>query len=197
MAFIARTYQKIHIDLMAYPYSSQITLGKSSYILLPRRIDGEKYIVIGDNSRVMKYAWISAFDKYAGQRFSPKIFIGDNVYIGGFSCITSVVGIKIDDGCVLSEFVYITDHVHGYNPENGNILSQFLESKGDVCIGKNCLIGYGSHILPGVRLGNNCVVGANSVVTRSFPDHSMIAGSPAKLIKKYSYEHHAWINIEE
>ena len=54
----------------------------------------------------------------------------------------------------------------------------------DIVIGKKCWIGMNSVILPGVTLGDNTVVGAGSVVTKSFPEgHCVIAGNPAKLIK--------------
>jgi acetyltransferase-like isoleucine patch superfamily enzyme len=52
-----------------------------------------------------------------------------------------------------------------------------------VSIGRNCWIGNGAAILAGVTLGDNVVVGANSVVTKSFPSNVVIAGVPAKIIK--------------
>lgn len=54
----------------------------------------------------------------------------------------------------------------------------------DIIIGKKCWIGMNSVILPGVKLGNHTIVGAGSVVTKSFPDGDVvIAGNPAKLIE--------------
>lgn len=53
---------------------------------------------------------------------------------------------------------------------------------GKVSIGDNVFIGYGSIVMPNVRIGNGCVVGANSVVTRSLPDGVVAAGSPAKVL---------------
>lgn len=53
-----------------------------------------------------------------------------------------------------------------------------------VIIGENCWLGNSVSIMPGVTLGNNVTVGANSVVTKSFPDNVVIAGCPAKIIKE-------------
>ncbi|MEM7783872.1 MAG: acyltransferase [Planctomycetota bacterium] len=55
--------------------------------------------------------------------------------------------------------------------------------KADVTIGKNCWLGHGVAIMPGVTLGNNVTVGANAVVTKSFKDNVVIAGVPAKIIR--------------
>jgi carbonic anhydrase/acetyltransferase-like protein (isoleucine patch superfamily) len=53
-------------------------------------------------------------------------------------------------------------------------------------IGNNVFIGLGALILPGVTIGNNCVVGAYSVVTKNVPEDSIVGGNPAKIIKKTS-----------
>lgn len=54
--------------------------------------------------------------------------------------------------------------------------------KADVYIGDDCFIS-GGFILPGVRIGNNCIVGAGSVVTKDVPDNCMVAGNPARIIR--------------
>ena len=53
----------------------------------------------------------------------------------------------------------------------------------DTYIGNQCIIGYASIILPGVRLGDNVIVGAGSVVSREVPSNCIVAGNPAKIIK--------------
>ncbi|WP_396275136.1 acyltransferase [Granulicella aggregans] len=74
-------------------------------------------------------------------------------------------------------------------------MRQNLESKGPIVIGDNCFLGYRVAVTPGVTLGEWCVVGANSVVTKSFPPYSMIAGAPARMIKRYSLEERAWVRV--
>jgi acetyltransferase-like isoleucine patch superfamily enzyme len=170
-------------------------IGRNSNILLPREIKNGRLIEVGDNCHIGKSLVIEPITSYGTQKFTPKIVIGNDVYIGRYCQIFCVDEIKIDDGCVLSEYLYISDSAHGFNPDGGLIMQQELESKGPIYLGKNTFVGYGVSIMPGVSLGKNCVVGINSVVTRSFPDFSMIAGSPAKLIKIYSQEKKEWISV--
>jgi acetyltransferase-like isoleucine patch superfamily enzyme len=61
-----------------------------------------------------------------------------------------------------------------------------LQRFGRIKIGINCFIGARSVVLPDVRIGDNCVVGAGSVVTRSVPDNTVVAGSPARAICTYA-----------
>lgn len=169
--------------------------GRDSYILRPRRIDGPQNIYIGKGTIVHKHSWLCTISEYAGQVFHPRLEIGNNVYIGQYACIVATQTMSIEDGCVLSEYVYIADNGHGISPDAGLIMSQPLTTKATVRLGAHCFVGYRACILPGVELGNWCIVGANSVVTKSFPDYSMVAGIPAKLIKRYSQRDRRWLPI--
>ncbi|WP_345934273.1 acyltransferase [Granulicella sp. WH15] len=74
-------------------------------------------------------------------------------------------------------------------------MKQALESKGPIRIGRNCFLGYRAAVLPGVTLGEGCVVGINAVVTRSFPAHSMLAGVPAKVIRTFDHSTQTWVSV--
>lgn len=163
-------------------------------MIRPRRIQGVRRIRLGSQVLVCEYSWIAAIERFREQRFEPMITIGDQVSIGRFCCITAIDRIEIGDGCMLSEHVYLSDHVHGHNPLAGLLQHQALVSKGPVRLGKSCFLGYRAAILPGVELGDHCVVGANTVVTRSFPAYSMLAGTPARLIRRFDLEQGVWVS---
>jgi len=179
--------------IIYYPFGLK-SVGNESYILLPRKIINGKYMEVGDRLFIGRHSIINIVDIYEHQVFSPQLIIGTDVYIGGYAQIHCAEKIIIGDGCVFSEHVYISDISHGFDPNAGLILKQDI-TRNPVNIGSNTFIGFGSSILPGVTLGSHCIVGTNSVVTKSFPDFSMLAGSPAKIIKRYNSTTQKWEKI--
>jgi len=115
---------------------------------------------------------------------NSKIIIGDGTAIQfNFHC-GAVESVIIGKDVVIGGNVYITDHDHCYDDpvlsvrRNSKLISKPIE------IGDGCWIGEGSVILKGVTLGERVVVGANSVVTHDVPSWAVVAGNPAKIIKK-------------
>jgi acetyltransferase-like isoleucine patch superfamily enzyme len=93
--------------------------------------------------------------------------------------------IEIGDHVTVSSHVTFVTHdgatwVFRHRPEY-----EGLQRFGRIRIGNNCFIGTRAVILPGVSIGDNCVVGAGAVVTRSVPDNTVVAGSPAKAVCTY------------
>ena len=168
-------------------------VGRDVRIDRPNRISSPQCISVGDRSWIGADALITPILEYADKRYTPSISIGRDVYVGPKLYLAAISGVVIEDECVLSEQVYINDCSHGLRPDAGIIMSQQLVHGGDVRIGKGCFLGYRVAVLPGVELGPYCVVGINSVVTRSFPAYSMLAGAPARLIKKWSATEQAWL----
>lgn len=180
-------------DLLFRP--AGVVMGPRSAIRLPRNIPNRERVRMGAGCSIGQHSLLHAHSQYAGIPLDGRITLGDNVYIGGFAQLNAMHHLQIGDGSVLSEFVYISDSAHGLDPHGGLIMEQPLESKGPVTLGRNVFIGYGCVVLHGVSLGDHCVVGARSVVTRSFPAYSMLAGSPARLVKAYDHSTGRWVAV--
>lgn len=149
------------------------------YIGPPTYILGAKNIIVGKNVRI-----------YPGIRlechFGGRIIIGDDVSIAQNVHITSAYDdLIIHRGVVILANSFVTNIHHSYEPIDIPPSKRKLEFK-KTEIFDNCFIGMGVAILPGVILGEGSVVGANSTVTKSFSKHSILAGSPAAVIKYIS-----------
>ena len=78
---------------------------------------------------------------------------------------------------------YISDHNHAFSDPRRPVLDQGMTPPQPVVIGDGSWLGINVCILAGVTLGRNCVVAANSVVTSSFPDYSVVGGATARLLR--------------
>jgi acetyltransferase-like isoleucine patch superfamily enzyme len=162
-------------------------VGKDFYLEYPAQIAGAEHIFIGSNFSAFSRLRLEAYSKHNGHQFKPQIIIGDN-FSANFDChIGCANEIIIGNNVLLASKIFITDHFHGTsdlaalkNAPN----DRKLFSKGPVVIEDNVWIGEGVAIMPNVRIGKNSIIGANAVVTKSFPENSLIVGNPAKNIRQ-------------
>lgn len=111
--------------------------------------------------------------------------IGDNTFIGEDTFLVGAIDsrIKIGRDCDISSRVTIVTGTHELDPEGDRMAGEGFGK--DIVIGNGVWIGIGSIILGGVTIGNRAIIGAGSVVTKDVPDYCVVAGNPAKIIKKY------------
>lgn len=120
-----------------------------------------------------------------------KLSIHSNVTIGQNFHITCMSHLNIRSGTIISGDVMITDIDHEYRDTSTSVIEQaHLPSQTD--IGENCFIGMGARIQAGTILGKGCIVGANSVIRGTFPDHSVIVGAPGRIVKQYNTASGEW-----
>ena len=110
------------------------------------------------------------------------VVIGENVWVGPFTLLDGANGkIIIGNNCNISTGVQIYTHDSAMHVvSQGKVPFQ----KGDVYVGDNTYIGSMSIIVHSIKIGNNCIVGANSFVNKDIPDNYVAFGTPVKLVGK-------------
>lgn len=134
---------------------------------------------------MLRHAWRTLHAKRDPVGYARKIGVrvGERVRIfslhpGAFGSEPYLITIE-DDAVITANVRFITHDGSTFIFRNDY---PDLDVMGPICVGANSFIGSGTVVLPGVKIGRNCVVGAMSVVTRSLPDDSVAVGSPAKVI---------------
>lgn len=176
-------------------------VGRGFHVCSGALIQGGQHISIGNGFYAGRLLWIEAVSEYAGVTYNPVIDIGDGVTCSQSVHIAANRSVTIADGVLFGSKVHVTDHSHG--SYSGAVQDhpaipparRVLAPGRAVRIERNVWLGDGVVVLPGVTIGEGCVIGANSVVSHSLPPHVVAVGSPAIPIKRYDAESRLWLPI--
>lgn len=157
--------------------------GKRNCLFNPQILNA-KNIFLGNDLWVCDKVWLATIN-------GGCLTIKDHVIIGRFSQIYATQSILIEDNVLMAENTYISDNSHSFDNISLPIWKQELIKLNPVIIGSGSWIGRNVCIM-GCKIGKNCVIGAYSFVKKDVPDNCVVAGNPARIIKRYNPQTKQW-----
>jgi acetyltransferase-like isoleucine patch superfamily enzyme len=140
----------------------------------------EGRLEVGEHTLFEPMVWITAPG-------DARIRIGRGTFLNIAVMVASEHLVEIGDHCMLANGCFVSDAAHRFDDPDTPITWQGFTSKGPTRIGDNCWLGANVVVTSGVTIGERCVIGANSVVTRDIPPRTIAAGSPAKVIREIEF----------
>ena len=170
------------------------SFGDGTMISFPwNTLYGERWMRIGRNTMVGPHVTLSVGMGHDQIPVTdPVLVIGDRCLINKGTAIVAHFAIEIGDDVFTGHNCYITDQNHGYEDLTLPIGAQTMPER-PVRIGSGSWLGHGVVVLPGVTIGEHVTVAAGSVVTRDVPDRCIVAGSPARIVRRH-VEGRGWVS---
>jgi acetyltransferase-like isoleucine patch superfamily enzyme len=196
---LGRFLTRLHTEWIrrTYPFA-RFGSGTSIHYSCDVRRPMARFISLANRVFVAPDVWLNVtVDSF---ETSPKIILGTGCKIGRRSTISARNKIELEEDVLLAPSVLLMDHNHQYENPDVPIHAQGNSEGGRIRIERNCWLGHGAVVFCGrgeLVLGHNCVVGANAVVTKSFPPGSVLAGNPAHMVKRYDPEAKEWVRTAE
>jgi acetyltransferase-like isoleucine patch superfamily enzyme len=181
----------------SHPRSERFgSFGEGAAICFPvTALYGERWMHIGQGALIGPFVSLAVgLSPQQSEANDPTVVIGDGCSIGAHNGIVALAGIAIGARVYTGPRVYITDINHGYERFDEPIGHQ-LQASRPVSIGANSWIGTNSVVLPGTVLGEHVVVAAGSIVSGQVPARCIVAGAPARIIRRFDGE--TWVSVDE
>ncbi|MFK4086615.1 acyltransferase [Kribbella sp. NPDC020789] len=135
---------------------------------------------VGEHVLFEPNVWITVGDQ-------ARVRIGAGTFLNLGVMVAALELVEIGDHCMLANGCFVTDSNHRFDDPERPVPWQGFDSKGPTRIGDNVWLGANVVVTSGVTIGERCVIGANSVVTRDIPPYSIAAGAPAKVLRDVTY----------
>jgi acetyltransferase-like isoleucine patch superfamily enzyme len=132
------------------------------------RVEFGRFVWLGDGTKIRCH--------------EGRVEIGEKTVMGQECTISAYQRVRIGEQCVIADRAMFIDFDHGVVEVERPIRQQGIYKR-DVVVGSNVWVGYGACILRGVSVGDNSIVGTNSVVTKDVPANAVVAGIPARVIR--------------
>jgi acetyltransferase-like isoleucine patch superfamily enzyme len=167
--------------------------GGGSCIRKPIVIWNPGFVSIGDRVSIRDGARLEVVR--SSDRRTPHLVIEDDTNIEQNVHIVCHNHVRIGSNVSIAGNCSIVDVTHPFSDVHSSkkIGARIQDENSFVEVGNGSFIGFGSVILPNVRIGTNSIIGANSVVTNDVPDYSVAAGVPAVILKRYDFAKEAWL----
>lgn len=163
-------------------------LGKKAYIRPFIDLYNPKYMEIGDQVQILRNVVLQAFKLC---EHDPIFKIGNLVRVQYNVQISSIDSVIIEDGCTIGSNAFITDSTHDYTKIDRPAIYAPAIPLQPVVIGAGTWVGRNA-IISGCKIGKHCVIGAHAFVNKDIPDFCVVAGSPARIVKRYNFESQQW-----
>jgi acetyltransferase-like isoleucine patch superfamily enzyme len=169
--------------------------GSGSYIRKPILILNPGYVSIGERvgirDGVRMEVVLTREDRTPSLIIENDTNIEQNVHIICHSRVHIGSNVSITGNCSIVDVTHPFSDVH----DSRKIGARIQDEDSFVEIGNGSFIGFGSVILPNVRIGTCVIIGANSVVVHDVPDYSVAAGMPARVLKQYDFAKEEWVRV--
>ncbi|KPP95476.1 DapH/DapD/GlmU-related protein [Erythrobacter sp. HL-111] len=169
------------------------SFGRGVRIVRPLRIWGARHCHFGDEAVVQCGAYLVALAEHDAP---PVLKVGARTMIGHHAHIVATRRVEFGQGVLTADRIFVADNRHAFDDPAVPVRDQGLVQLAEVTIGDGSWLGENVCIL-GASVGRNCVIAANSVVTRDIPDRCIAAGSPARVVKRYCEERGGWYPTDE
>src|SRR5215217_5470101 len=137
-------------------------------------------IARGAKVRFGRFVWVGDGTKI--RCHEGEVVVGQKTVLGQECTISAYRHVRIGEQCVIADRAMFIDFDHGMVEVERQIRKQGIYKR-DVEVGNNVWIGYGACLLRGVSVGDNSVIGTNSVVTKDVPANAVVGGIPARIIR--------------
>jgi acetyltransferase-like isoleucine patch superfamily enzyme len=181
--FVSQTYWRVRLG----------SLGQRSVLFRPLFVSNPGRISIGDGTQIREFARLEVIHRpHLG--WDANLRIGNRVNIEQGVHIVCQGAVTIGDDVSITAFCAIVDTFHPHDPPDmaPPIGSRLPTEWTSVTIGDGTFIGMHTVVLPNVRIGRGCVIGAGSLVNRNIPDYAIAAGSPARVISIFDQQTRKW-----